>query len=708
MTRSILIDGVERSDITRVESLRITNKASGDGEAGLGELILDDPDGELIDDGNRPDIRKTWAITEDATASPTVLGFGRIGNFETFRHEQRYLDRQVDWKLYLEDANIEMRGFDVHGQSRPIETDYERVQWVASTYLNGSPRASTVLDFSTYVPNTNTVTMEAKTYNNSEVTDVLRDCAEQADKIFFVTPDAELFYDQKDSTAYTSTVSISDRPADINQTDVFEPIWDQGPALDWEGQTYASRLRLSYGLEQSVLVGPDAGEADHDYWVGRTFDSGALSTSQATAVANGELAFRAKGVRTYSLSLLLANDQVDLIKVGQRIQIKARAAVDVDNAYVYRRIAQLQWEVESPEFYWAHLQLDQPLTAHSKNTRGSPATSVAKVISPCPCVEPFTRTVADPGLGLSPLSYQDWQIDSIVVTGDVSVDGSKAVFDFSAGSAQGQIFTHVPIVPVSNARFEVLALFRSDRNSSPGTAVGQELTLGLYSVSGTFGASEALGPDAHGIFRINNTASGGTVSIRANMFLREQGGTGQAGTGFIFSPIVTYTDSGYIGEPFWVRYKCSGNTTYLRGWLDGDPEPSDWQQTDEQSPVNNYEFSANLMDRLYLSASGNGGGGSGTQMIWYVDYIEVISGIWCCASAPSSGQFITNQNIGFGNGSDTYHVYADAYVPGSLRVWVDGLEQTATVTESDPTTGEFTLGFTPDDTEQIMVSYEVG
>lgn len=373
MTRSVLIDGVERADITRVESIRLTNRAGDDFGTGIGELILDDPLGELIDDGNRPDIKKTWLVVEDATASPTVLGFGRIGDYETQRHDPNsYLDRQVEWKLILEGPNIELSGFDVNAQTRPAETDWQRFQWVCSAYLNGSPRATTTLDFTTYAPDTNTVPMAAKTYNQVDVVDVIRDCMEQADKICFVTADAEIFYDKKDSTAYTSTISISDRQADVNQTTVFEPIWDQGPALTSEGHTYASRLRMGFGSGSSVLVGPDASEADHDYWVGRTSSSDQLTAVQATAIATGELAFRAKGVRTYSLSLLLANDQVDLIKHGQRIQLKARAAVDADNAYVYRRIAQLQWEVESPEFYWAHLQLDQPLTAHAKNLRGQP------------------------------------------------------------------------------------------------------------------------------------------------------------------------------------------------------------------------------------------------------------------------------------------------------------------------------------------------
>ena len=63
---------------------------------------------------------------------------------------------------------------------------------------------------------------------------------------------------------------------------------------------------------------------------------------------------------------------------------------------------------------------------------------------------------------------------------------------------------------------------------------------------------------------------------------------------------------------------------------------------------------------------------------WYIDYIEVVSGLWCCTYQPQGGQWFGEEEVGYADGVSTiyYIPISSAYVPGSLRVWVDGLEQT--------------------------------
>jgi hypothetical protein len=350
-----------------------------------------------------------------------------------------------------------------------------------------------------------------------------------------------------------------------------------------------------------------------------------------------------------------------------------------------------------------------PLLEFGSKPRSKPANNPTPIVpppdivSPCPCVEPFTRTVAADALGLSPMGNQDWVIDT-QSGGTVSVNGTQAVFDFSASTTQHTIETHLPITPVSFSRFEMLALIRTDRNAAgPGTGVGQHLYVGLSNGAPVIPYATGVQP-SHALFTLGSERVGSNIAITSDMTFRQDGEPGSLHGGT--PTIVAYPESG-PGDPFWIRFRVTGNTAQIRGWLTTDFEPSTWDDSFTQVPTQNYELGSNTNTQFHLEATGGGQGGSYTQLIWYVDYIEVISGIWCCASTPSSGQFISNQNIGYGNGTDTYHVYADAYVPGSLRVWVDGLEQTATVTESDPTTGEFTLGFVPDDTEQIVVSYQV-
>src|SRR6185503_19515520 len=118
--------------------------------------------------------------------------------------------------------------------------------------------------------------MEAKTYNNADAIDVISECAEAEDKKFFVTVDHELFYDLETSTAYAASTEISDGVAGAtapNGTTYMAPIWDMGSALTWEGQDYASRIRMEYNQDSSVLVTDATSEAAHDMWVAHTADT---------------------------------------------------------------------------------------------------------------------------------------------------------------------------------------------------------------------------------------------------------------------------------------------------------------------------------------------------------------------------------------------------------------------------------------------------
>lgn len=74
---------------------------------------------------------------------------------------------------------------------------------------------------------------------------------------------------------------------------------------------------------------------------------------------------------------------------------------------------------------------------------------------------------------------------------------------------------------------------------------------------------------------------------------------------------------------------------------------------------------------------------------------------------PASGQQINNESPSpITDGTTTVFTTLWPYADGSLRVYVDNLNQTAAVTESDPATGEFTLAFAPTSTERIRVYYQ--
>ena len=72
-------------------------------------------------------------------------------------------------------------------------------------------------------------------------------------------------------------------------------------------------------------------------------------------------------------------------------------------------------------------------------------------------------------------------------------------------------------------------------------------------------------------------------------------------------------------------------------------------------------------------------------------------------TAPATGQPIAPEVAGTGDGSTTTFTTNYPYVPGSLHVTVGGVPQT--VTETDPTTGSFTLATAPPTGAQVLVTY---
>ena len=123
----------------------------------------------------------------------------------------------------------------------------------------------------------------------------------------------------------------------------FEPHWLQGPALNWNGQDYASRIPYSYGGGRTILATDATSETAHDYRVAHVFDSETEDPDEATYWANSEVRVRAIGDRNYALSLRIPADRTDAIRRGQSIWMNVKAAADSGSlGRVRRRIASLR------------------------------------------------------------------------------------------------------------------------------------------------------------------------------------------------------------------------------------------------------------------------------------------------------------------------------------------------------------------------------
>lgn len=316
------------------------------GEIGTGAgFNLDDDAGAVTLPAKR-----VFRVIEDATSPDTVLQRGRISDKTVsrkaiFTGDARAFDTSVD------DANAELRGIVVDGWSRPAETDYARIQALASAFLSGSPRASTDLDCTTYVPNTHTVTMPKKTYEQTDPAGVIDDCRTTAGKQAFVTEDGELFYDLDTSTAFAADLSITDDGAD--EVASFFP---EEPSASQQGNEFFSGAKIAY-QGGSVSDTRTGAESAHDYWHTALFDGDADATTAAQRLAT-MLDNQSVEELRYTCALTLANDQVDLIKKGQTVSFRAAAAAVLTP--VTLRVASLYWEPVGPTTYRVHLELGTP------------------------------------------------------------------------------------------------------------------------------------------------------------------------------------------------------------------------------------------------------------------------------------------------------------------------------------------------------------
>lgn len=86
------------------------------------------------------------------------------------------------------------------------------------------------------------------------------------------------------------------------------------------------------------------------------------------------------------------------------------------------------------------------------------------------------------------------------------------------------------------------------------------------------------------------------------------------------------------------------------------------------------------------------------------------SGNGCCppwdgTGTPTTNQKVSNEFVANGDGTTTGWTTDYPYITASLRVWVDGVNVTSEKTETNNTTGAFSLSFAPVTGETIRASY---
>ena len=609
--------------------------SASDGASGVGRVVIYDEDGVIPDSLGQKFLNShNVIIVEDG---PYRLFRGRV-NTRAYSRGERAGKRVRMIEVTTGDTNTDLRGLVVDNWVRAEETDVARVQALVAAYLSGSPRATTNLNGSNYISGSNTTTLDAKTYSAMTPQDVINEIALTAGKTFFVTVDDEVFYDGTESTAYASSLRISDDPADANAT-TFAPQWRGGTASTEDGIEQLTALRSYYGSggERSIRV-TNTLATSTDYWEGLFWDDGAQTSAQASQRAQKKLEEQSDDLLTISFGIgPIPWSQLGSIKAGQTIQVKARAArggrtssgTYSGDSFITMRIADLRWQMPAPDLYMCLLELGIPRRIGLG--RGSKPPPLGSDVGTS-CVETFcNRTVASGGWGTSEFGPV-WQLMSDVYPppgNDIRVvDGYGYI---EATTAQQRSYTLFVDLPFGiGDPFEVLveAQMRWCWNSCSFGTPWLNSTGLLFGCDFTGQPDPWSADDSAATTLIPVLLSGSPASPPMLWALR---GLANPAPDFTTAQIAsTSTAAEYAEVEFNWRVRRDGEFFQVKFWLRDTPEPAAWSAQQNIAGISSLVLTSLAID----GSTDTTGVGSGSRV--RVSRVTITSG---CDLGVSSLQY---------------------------------------------------------------------
>lgn len=624
-----------------------------DCEVGTGSGFDLDDDVAAIDLPTRRVVR----ATETATSPDTVIFRGRMTDKGSGRGQMPIGDaRQFD--VSLDDANSHLRGIVVDGWKRPAEDASVRVLALHAAFLNGSPRASTDLA-TTYVTSSGDIELPKQTYEQTDPAGVLQDICRAAGKEAFVTEDAELYYGPSDSTDYAAGLSITDDDPDLETE--FPPIWDNGAPGTYEGNEFYTGVLMRYGKNKKVTrIRADVEEA-HDHWRTSTSDStGALTIARRKA--DTILDNQARDEFRAACSILLPAEKIDLVKPGHTLSFRAAAAGVLEP--ITLRVGELYREPTGDgTLYLVHMQLGTP---EKVAPRVQPA-------QPQPDVDPFDPGGADaPGItddferdepvgqwGVASSGVGDWARNGgNTNTVDPYVDGSRGVVELFGGDLadMSQILPYAPS--------DFTEVFLDFTVVHDGAGVEQ-----IYCGMGGPG-------DVSWELKVDNDTDEWTLVL--NDLGGETTDTFSAAFTVESDPVSVHVwiEAGNLNANVWVGAEPGSPLLSLA--LDGGDDPS----------------------MSYFRIGSRAAGNHSTLYLYWL----AIEGVGDAGNDTAIGQDVNGELVFTGDSSEDTGVTSHPYMPGSLRVYLDGVREFA-FSESDPPTGEFVMTSPPGTGVDVRVDY---
>lgn len=329
------------------------SEASANAEEGavaISTFYVDDELGGLDIQGHHT---FTWAESSEGSNTRTILK-GLIADTDVSRGPYKLL-KSRQWAVNVADPNtmlgrLIMRGSDAN---RPAETDLARIQWLMST------GEMNLISDSTYI-NTSaaTVNMDAVDYRDQTVLSIIDDCAQASGKNYWVywqeitNPGTfGLWYDFATSTAYTSSVRLTNVLADVDSSTTFA-VFNEDLKLNRDPSRIYSGVLMPYdGGEVFVEDYPD--DTTRLMYSRRYTTAPSInvkSSAKATARAQRYLVDIATPEDRVTCSYLVPLSKVNQLQVGQRFQAKFSHLPGLTD-YSWLRVLRRTVRAESEEFY---------------------------------------------------------------------------------------------------------------------------------------------------------------------------------------------------------------------------------------------------------------------------------------------------------------------------------------------------------------------
>ncbi len=625
---------------------------NADGSMAQGGIVFDDPDSSLDVKGWMPVV-----VTEPDCVKERLFT-GWVGD-RTYRrgHYKSGDGREIDTTLL--DPNVLLTLHRINGSDslRPAETDTARLAW-----LLGSGYIPLVEDLG--LVNGAGRMFDATQYKGQLPQDVLNDLAGPRGQIFFVywnnaLDGLGLFFDDPEATGWDSPLSISNVLSDVD--DIQDP----------------SALCFAPYAGAESFVDPSDVFSDGRY----VFNGGAVYDhidATRTEFFSGDLGHR---------DTLIEND---------RVGSPTTAATFLHRILVRdsKEAQSIDLTVRLPSSKVGYIQSGHRLAVRLSYVPGFETFAYTRVESLTIVQTEDRRDYYDMGLHLS--------------THGLSGGGGTGNPGGDPGNGGGgtQPYPYQPPVPqewcATTSGSGISASSIAYSGSGPGWVVGQE------SYRGQFAGSVSIEIESFAIAGYTAISNYCYISI----YYSWDGGP-------LFQVAV---DAEFTSAPgTFTNQLCwnAGSISRCQGESDGTPyptTPSNILDPDPGSPT------LHTLRLFGIKAEQADNVGPATFCVTIGDVSDVpavgspvvVPNEIAPADPPQPGSPVIDELVGTGDGTTVTFTTAHPYVLNSLKVYVDGVQIIAGLTQTDPAAGSFTLDFAPlgasGDTpaEKVTVTYVAG